>query len=197
MFIPGPEGQLEALLEYDSTYQDFAIIAHPHPQYGGSMSDNVVTILAKAFSRAGINTLKFNFRGVGLSESSYDDGKGEVADVQAAVTWSADTYPEARYYLCGYSFGAIMVLKALDDKAGEPRLRGSVLVAPPMSMLTGPPVISYPLLVLAGEADPIVPLKTAITAFGSFVKIIDGSDHFFHGKDRQIMDYTQEFIDAT
>ena len=107
MFIAGPGGQLEAILEYDSSNRDFAIIAHPHPQYGGSMSDNVVTILAKAFGERGINTLKFNFRGVGLSESSYDGGNGEIGDVQAAVAWVAEYYPEAGYYLCGYSFGKV------------------------------------------------------------------------------------------
>lgn len=197
MFIPGAAGQLEVLLESDSANRDFAIIAHPHPQYGGSMSDNVVALLGKAFAGKGINTLKFNFRGVGSSESHYDGGEGEVDDLRSVIAWCTEHYPQARVYVCGYSFGAIMVLKALTNGVDGSVLRGLVLVAPPTQMLPRRPELPYPLLVIAGAQDEIVPLETALTAFGTSVQTIDGSDHFFNGADQQIIDFTQAFIDAT
>ena len=198
MFIQGIDGQLEAIIESDQANQDFVILCHPHPQYGGSMHDGVVAILARSFAGRGVNSLRFNFRGVGASEATFDKGKGETMDVLSVINWCAAQYPDAGLYVAGYSFGAIMVINALQQIRPEIQLKGSVLVAPPTQMLQQPPEVNYPLLVIAGRQDAIVELANAETAFGADkVRVIDDCDHFFAGKDTQITHFVEEFIDAT
>jgi len=209
LFIPSTTGQLEA--EFDSfdtdsslgSSPDIAILCHPHPQYGGSMHDNVVSMLATGFQSKGASTLRFNFRGVGASEGEYGGGNGEAEDVQAVIDWCKATHPNAGYYLCGYSFGAMMALTVLHDSSTDSKLLGSILVAPPVQMLSPArqgtsPDIQCPLLVILGSEDTIATQSPVIEMFGSEkVEMLEEADHFFNGQLDNIVNLTRGFVDGT
>ena len=113
LMLDGPAGELEAMLEEpeDGEPREAALVAHPHPLYGGSMHSKVVHRLARGFRRAGAVVLRFNFRGVGRSQGVHADGPGEVEDARACLTWLRGQYPDLPYTLAGFSFGSGIVLK--------------------------------------------------------------------------------------
>ncbi|HEX5043919.1 MAG TPA: alpha/beta fold hydrolase [Candidatus Polarisedimenticolaceae bacterium] len=105
LFIPGPAGRLEAALR-PGEGPACAVLAHPHPVHGGTLGNPVIFHADRTLNRAGLATLRFNFRGVGGSEGTHDEGRGEVEDVGAAVQWLQALLPERRCVLVGYSFGS-------------------------------------------------------------------------------------------
>lgn len=111
--IPGPAGRLEALLEEPEEREphEAALICHPHPQHGGTMHNKVVYRIARGLRQAGYVTLRFNYRGVKLSEGVYDRGEGELQDAQTALAWLRERYPALPYSLAGFSFGSRVVLR--------------------------------------------------------------------------------------
>ncbi len=113
LVLSGPAGELEALLEEPEEGQprQAALVAHPHPLYGGSMHSKVVHRLARGFRRAGAAVLRFNFRGVGRSQGTHSGGAGEVEDARACLDWLRGRYPELPYTLAGFSFGSGVVLR--------------------------------------------------------------------------------------
>lgn len=134
-FIAGPAGRLEALLEApddETRVTRAAVICHPHPLYGGTMHNKVVFRLAKAARRASAVVLRFNFRGVGQSAGSHDEGAGEQDDLRAALGYISDRYPGLPLLAAGFSFGARVALRvACGDRrvervvgAGTPVNRG-------------------------------------------------------------------------
>jgi uncharacterized protein len=112
--IKGPAGRLEALLwtAASSTPPMAAVVCHPHPLFGGTMHNKVVYHTAKTLRRYGLAVLRFNFRGVGLSEGSYDEGRGETADVRAALDSLSAEFPSTPLLVAGFSFGAAVGLRA-------------------------------------------------------------------------------------
>jgi uncharacterized protein len=106
--IPGPAGRLEALLEEpdEQAPRIAAVLCHPHPLFGGTMHNKVVFRIARALRRGGIVVLRFNFRGVGLSEGEHGRLEGEIEDARAALVWLRGRYPELPFALAGFSFGA-------------------------------------------------------------------------------------------
>lgn len=112
-FLDGPAGQLEALLEEpaDSDPADAALVCHPHPNHGGTMRNKVVHRLARGLRHTGSVVLRFNFRGVGRSEGSYDHGNGELDDARAALGWLRGEYPALPFTLAGFSFGSRIALR--------------------------------------------------------------------------------------
>lgn len=113
LLISGPAGKLEALLEEpeEGLLTRVALVAHPHPLYGGSMHSKVVHRLARGFRRTGAAVLRFNFRGVGQSEGVHAGGPGEVEDARACLEWLRVQYPGLPYTLAGFSFGSGVVLR--------------------------------------------------------------------------------------
>jgi len=113
LLLNGPSGRLEALLEEpeDASPRQVALVAHPHPLYGGTMHNKVVHRLARGFRRAGAAVLRFNFRGVGRSEGAYDGSSGEIEDARACLEWLRSRYPHLPYTLAGFSFGSGVVLR--------------------------------------------------------------------------------------
>lgn len=113
LLIAGPVGRLEALLEEPEHEEPrfAALVCHPHPQHGGTMHNKVVYRVARGLRKAGGVVLRFNYRGVNLSEGSYDEGRGETEDARAALAVLRQRYPELPYVLAGFSFGSRIVLR--------------------------------------------------------------------------------------
>ncbi|MFN7919165.1 MAG: alpha/beta fold hydrolase [Bryobacteraceae bacterium] len=111
--LTGPAGRLESLLEEPEDRDPIhaALVCHPHPQHGGTMHNKVVYRMARALRKAGAVVLRFNYRGVNLSEGSYANGIGEVDDARAALAWLRSRYPDLPYTLAGFSFGSRIVLR--------------------------------------------------------------------------------------
>lgn len=162
--------------------EEGAVIAPPHPLFGGSMDSPVVSELAFACGRAGIATLRFNWRGVGASAGHPSGNWGDAEDdVEAALAHLADTVPGALVG-CGYSFGAIAVGRLASR---HPRVRRLVLVAPPADLLEEGllDTAGADVLLLAGEHDPLAPPRRlrALAEGRGGVRVveIEDADHFF------------------
>lgn len=155
-----------------------AVIAPPHPLYGGSMDSPVVNELAYAFEIAGISSLRFNWRGVGASAGE-PSGESDAADADyaAALVHVEETVP-GRVVASGYSFGAAAALRSA---AGHPRVDRIVLVSPPPSLIVAD--FSGALLIVAGDRDPLAPgaeLEAIAEAAGrARVAVVPEADHFF------------------
>ncbi|HEX4823565.1 MAG TPA: alpha/beta fold hydrolase [Candidatus Polarisedimenticolaceae bacterium] len=108
--IAGPAGKLEAAVRTAETPRAVAVIAHPHPLYGGTLHNPVIFHTDRELNRAGLTTVRFNFRGVGASEGFHDDGRGEVGDVAAVAEYARGSAPSAPLVLVGYSFGSRCVV---------------------------------------------------------------------------------------
>lgn len=187
-FIDGLAGEIEVLITCPKVLTDttpIVIISHPHPLYGGSMTNKVVTILAKSFSELDAITVRFNFRGVGKSGGKYDDGIGEADDVQMLAKKLKHWRPEAPLWLAGFSFGAYVTARAQKKIHAEKLL----LVAPPVSMypFDEVPEISVPYIVIQGGQDEVIDaaaVKNWVSQRANQPQLIwmEEAGHFFHGK---------------
>lgn len=203
MQVPGPVGPLEALLELPSGVAStespaaFAVICHPHPLHGGTMHNKVVHTLARAFLELGIPAFRFNYRGVGASAGSYDEGVGETADALAVVAAGRSRWPDARLVLAGFSFGGVVALRAAAAVPPE-RL---VTVAPavdrvPLEMLQDPP---RHWLLIQGLEDEVVP-QPRVRAWADSLASppqcawLPGVGHFFHGALAPLKAAVQQFM---
>ncbi|HEC18113.1 MAG TPA: alpha/beta hydrolase [Gammaproteobacteria bacterium] len=196
--IPGPSGVLEALLDMPGTPHatgaPIAVVCHPHPLYGGSLTNKVAHTVARAFASMGAQTLRFNFRGVGESMGSFDEGRGEVDDLLAAEAWLRVRRPGAPLWLAGFSFGAFVALSG-HVRAGAQSL---LLVAPPVAMFDFPAEsgVSIPWLVIQGSDDEVVdPAQVSAWARQQvnppeFI-CLDGAGHFFHRRLIDLRDQIQ------
>jgi hypothetical protein len=178
------------------------VICHPHPQYGGDMYNNVVGALVKAVTGVGAAALRFNFRGVGASEGEYDAGAGESEDVIAALG-ALRSQPEViadRTGVAGYSFGAMVMLKAAGDRDD---LQSIVSVANPT--VRGPKVEIHmlaPTLFVVGDRDQYCDGKLLLEYREQIgddvtVEIVPGVDHFWVGSDDRLIDIVQQFLRRT
>jgi alpha/beta superfamily hydrolase len=179
--IAGPAGALEVVLAVPERARGIALIAHPNPQQGGTLDNKVVQTLAKAFFALGYLAVRFNFRGVGASEGSFDDGRGETDDAQAALAFAQSRHalPGAPV-LAGFSFGAYVQTRLAARIAVE-RL---VLVGPAVGRF---PVESVPAdtIVIHGEQDDVVPLADVFDWARPLhlpIIVFPGTGHFFHGR---------------
>ena len=113
LMLPGPAGALELFIDLPEASEarlGLAIVCHPHPLEGGTMHNKVVTMAARSLRELGLTTVRFNFRGVGMSEGSYDNGRGETLDLLAVAQWAQQARPDHRLWLGGFSFGAWIAL---------------------------------------------------------------------------------------
>jgi alpha/beta superfamily hydrolase len=200
--IAGPAGRLEALLEEPANASGArraaVVFAHPHPQYGGTMHTKVVYQTAKALGRIGCAVLRFNFRGVGLSEGSYADGIGELADFRAALDFMYQRYPSARLWSGGFSFGSWIALTA---GASDPRVSTLIGLAPPLSRYDFEPVrvSTKPKFFIQGEFDELCPLKQMQQFYARVEEpkelvVVDGADHLFDGKTIEVGEAVEDLL---
>jgi len=185
-FIPGPAGKLEAIATppVQPGRKVCAIICHPHPLYGGTMHNKVVTTVQRAFQNLGLDVVRFHFRGVGESEGSYDNAVGELQDLLAVVAWVRENYSGYAIWLAGFSFGACIAARGAVDVQPQQL----VMVAPavgnfPLDL----PMMAYPCLVVQGEKDEIVSPQAVYDWVASqqprprLIKLAEAT-HFFHGR---------------
>jgi len=186
--IPGPAGTLEALLDIPAVIaapESVAVICHPHPQYGGTMTNKVVYSIARAFNEAGAPTVRFNYRGVGASTGSYDEGNGETDDALAVLDWVAQRYPGARLWLGGFSFGGAVAIRA----AAARDVARLVTVAPAIRRVKVDErsLPQCPWLIVQGDHDELVDASDIQQWAQSLpesprLALLNGVEHFFHGR---------------
>ncbi|WP_416546942.1 alpha/beta hydrolase [Limnohabitans sp. DCL3] len=185
--LQGHSGAMEALLDTPSgmALVGTAVIAHPHPLFGGTMQNKVVQTMARAFVQCGWQAVRFNFRGVGSSAGTYDEGRGEAEDMLALVEQVA---PQGPLALAGFSFGAFVTSHVAKALAQQRRVDRLVLVGTAASRFEVAPVepdLHDRTLVLHGERDDTVPLASVMDwarPQSLPVTVIPGVEHFFHGQ---------------
>ena len=182
----GPAGAIEMLRDTPpGPSRGMAVIAHPHPLFGGTMDNKVVQTLARAFVQAGWTALRFNFRGVGASEGVHDDGRGETEDLLALIAAEAPNGPLA---IAGFSFGSFVASRALHSLWTVRAIEKIVLVGTAASrfeVATLPAEWHDLTLVVHGEQDDTVPLQAVLDwarPQSLPVTVIPGGEHFFHGQ---------------
>lgn len=179
--IPVAVGKLETVIDDpEGERRGLLLVAHPHPLHGGTLDNKVVTTLAKAANEAGWVSVRPNFRGVGMSDGTYDAGMGETEDLLAVARFVEASYPNLPWALAGFSFGAF-VQHRLRQQLDARRL---ILVAPAVTMYAFDPVPPDSVLIY-GDADELIP-PAAMQRWAEqqqiATKVIPNAGHFFHGK---------------
>ncbi len=213
--IQGPAGRLETILEEPApkpTVNDHGlleagragapraavVLGHPHPQHGGTMHTKGNYQAAKALARIGCAVLRFNFRGVGSSQGTWDEGAGEAADFKAALDFMAGRYPGVTLWAGGMSFGSWIGMTA---GAGDPRVSLLLGIAMPVDRydFTAVRDSEKPKFFIHGEFDEICPLQ-AVRAFYAQAAdpkelvVIEASNHLFDGKVSQVGDAVEDLL---
>ncbi|HXB21714.1 MAG TPA: alpha/beta fold hydrolase [Candidatus Solibacter sp.] len=206
IFLPGPVGKLEALLNQgqpDATHA--ALVCHPHPLFGGTMHNKVVFHAMKTINSFGFPVLRFNFRGAGLSEGQHDQGRGEVDDIRAALDW-LDSEFHLPILFCGFSFGAATGLRA---SCADDRVKGLISLGTPVAVegrvytyqfLQG---CTKPKLFVSGANDQYSTQANLKNVYEMVPEpkelvFVEGADHFFEGQlpkmQAAIQHWIQEFF---
>ncbi len=187
LFLPGPAGRLESLLERPQPARKklVGLVCHPHPLYGGTLHNKVVHHTALALQQLGLPVLRFNFRGAGLSQGNHDHGRGEADDVRAALAYLQEKFPRIDIVLAGFSFGAWVGLRV---GCSEPRVSALIGVSLPAdsSDLSYLAQCRKPKLFVQGTRDqfgsrPNVEAAVEQAAGPKELIWVEGADHFFAG----------------
>lgn len=200
----GPEGRLEGRYHHSKEENpSIALMLHPHPQYGGSMNNNVIYQMYHCFVRRGFSVLRFNFRGVGRSQGVYDEGVGELSDAAAALDWLQASNPDApQCWIGGFSFGAWIGMQLLMRR---PEITGFISVAPPASLYDFSFLAPCPSsgLFLHGAEDKVVPMESVETLAEKLAhqreitidyRVVEGADHFFNNKIDEMTEKLEDYL---
>ena len=192
VIINGPEGRLEGRYHHSKEPNaPIALLLHPHPQYGGTMNNKVVYTLYHSFVRQGFSTLRFNFRGVGRSQGTFDRGEGELSDAASALDWLQTYNPNASAcWIGGFSFGAWIGMQLLMRR---PEIDGFISVAPPANLFDFGFLAPCPAsgLIIQGDQDQLVPREPVQKLINKLMhqrdiqieyRLIAGADHFFQNQ---------------
>ncbi|MGH6830735.1 MAG: alpha/beta hydrolase, partial [Methylocella sp.] len=204
VIMNGPEGRLEGRYNQNAEANSpIALLLHPHPQHGGTMNNKIVYQLYHVFARRGFSTLRFNFRGVGRSQGSYDRGEGELSDAAAALDWlQGQNATAAHCWIAGFSFGAWIGMQLLMRR---PEIGRFISVAPPANVYDFGFLAPCPAsgLVLQGDADDVVPHESVNKLVHKLAnqrdiaidyRLIRGANHFFHGRLRELETAVETYI---
>jgi uncharacterized protein len=189
--IPGAVGQLEALLDAPAGEPRAAVVfAHPLPTQGGTMHTKVVFQSAKALARIGCVVLRFNFRGVGMSAGTWDNGRGELDDYKAALAYIAGTYPGLEMWAAGFSFGSYIATTAGAD---DDRVCALIAIAPPVDKyeFASVKMSAKPKFIVHGERDELISLKLVRHFYAQLHEPkelieIDRANHLFDGQASEV-----------
>ena len=205
VIFTGPAGRLEG--RYHPAKQKnapIAMVLHPHPQFHGTMNHQIIYQCYYAFAHRGFSVLRFNFRGVGRSQGSFDHGTGELSDAASALDWAQTINPEARAcWVAGFSFGAWIGMQLLMRR---PEVEGFISIAPPANLYDFSFLAPCPSsgMVVHGDKDAVVPHKDVTglvdklkTQKGIVIeqKVIPGANHFFDGKVEPLMQAITGYLD--
>lgn len=203
LMIPGPAGELEALLEWAPEARPAlaALACHPHPLYGGTLHNKVVFRAAKAALTQGVPALRFNFRGVGKSQGTHDKGAGELDDVRAALDFLSERFPGLPVLLMGFSFGCWVGLRAGARDARVEAMAGLGLptIDSDFSSLRG---VTKPKLIVQGTRDQYGERSSVQAVFDSLaepkqIHWVEGADHFFTGRLAEVQSVLEAFVRET
>jgi len=185
--VPGDAGGIETLVEPpQGSPRGIALVAHPHPLFGGTLDNKVVQTLARSFREMGYLAVRSNFRGVGATAGEHDHGVGETEDLLRVLRWAAERYGEGPAVLSGFSFGAYVQTRV----ATRTTVERMVLVGVPNGQLDGvrryaPEPVPPDTVLIHGELDETVPLARVLDWARPQelpVTVVPGADHFFHRK---------------
>ena len=196
--IEGAAGNIECAIATPASVRGVAVIAHPHPLYGGTMDNKVITTLAKVYAEAGLATLRFNFRGVGRTEGAHDEGRGETDDMLRVIAHARSQHAGLPLHLAGFSFGGAIATRASATAEFDQLL----LVAPGFRRITAAGMGDAPdpqdptlgaigrhtwenTVVVHGDLDETVPLADSLAWAAARevpVVVVPGGEHFFHRK---------------
>jgi len=205
VIFTGPEGRLEGRYQPASQPRaPIALILHPHPQGGGTMNNKIVYNLYQSFAQRGFAVLRFNFRGVGRSQGTFDNGIGELSDAAAALDWMQQFNPDAQQcWVAGFSFGAWIGMQLLMRR---PEIRGFISIAPPANLYDFSFLAPCPSsgLIVQGTADEIV-TPSAVQKLVDKLKTqkhitidyetVEGANHFFENEQEQLMEAVNRYLD--
>lgn len=205
VIFAGPEGRLEGRFSPPPRPRaPVALILHPHPQGGGTMNNRIVQAMYQTFARRGFATLRFNFRGVGKSQGTFDNGIGELSDAASALDWVQQIHPEASStWVAGFSFGAWIGMQLLMRR---PEIKGFISIAPPANMYDFTFLAPCPSsgIIIQGTGDEVVThssvqklvdkLKTQRHITIDHVEI-PGANHFFENEMDPLMGSVDAYLD--
>jgi alpha/beta superfamily hydrolase len=192
-------GPLEVLFDKPKGEPRVAVVfAHPLPTQGGTMHTKVVFQAAKALAEIGCVVLRFNFRGVGRSAGTWDNGRGELDDYRAAVDYMTAQYPGLELWAAGFSFGSYV---ALTVGAADPRVCALIGIAPPVDRYDYDPVVqaAKPTFIIHGERDELIPLGRVRAFYGQLQEPkelveIDRATHLFEGQAGEVGDAIRDLL---
>lgn len=202
VLIPGAAGLLEVMISgprVPSAQPGYAVVCHPHPLYGGAMSNKVTYALASCAQNAGLYALRFNFRGVGRSQGVHDEGRGETDDTVLLAQWLGERLPQGRLLLAGFSFGAWVSTAA----AARLEPAAQISIAPPFAkyFADAPPPARprCPWLVVHGRDDEVVDYEATRRILAGYdpppqLVTMDGVGHFFHNRLADLNEVVLPFI---
>ncbi len=192
VLIAGPAGKIEAVVEHPAVFpadgvsegiRGIALVCHPHPLFGGTLTNKVVATLARAFVELGYVAIRPNFRGVGKSEGTHDHGEGETEDMLAVVAYAKDRFGEVPLALAGFSFGSYVQSRVAQRVPPERMVLVGTATGDLGERKYTTPSVPGETIVIHGEVDDTVPLARVLDWARPQelpVIVIPGADHFFH-----------------
>jgi len=203
----GPEGRLEGRYHHSKTPgAPIALVLHPHPQFGGTMNNKVVYAMYQSFVKRGFSTLRFNFRGVGRSQSTFDNGQGEMSDAASALDWMQAHNPNAQAcWIGGFSFGAWISMQLMMRR---PEINGFLTISPPASQHDFSFLAPCPAsgLIVHGDKDEIVPVDSVDKLAAKLrsqknitvdYETVKGCDHFYGDHMDKLNKIINDYLDKS
>lgn len=185
-YLTGHAGKMECLLDLpEGAPTGIALVAHPHPLYGGTMENKVAQTLARTFVSLGYAAARFNFRGVGESEGVHDDGRGEVDDMALMMAHMQEQYPGLPVALSGFSFGTFVQAQLQQRLIAEGRPAERLVLVGTAAGKWAMPEVPQDTILIHGELDDTITLQQVFDWARPLdipVIVIPGADHFFHRK---------------